>query len=198
MGDEADRNMDDGEASLYSGLDDYYDEYGQEAMRFEEFTPEPRPLRRGRTMPIKKAKPGRKPAAKKRTTVVAQFCGDCGTKLDKNECCPRCRREMSAQGKARPVRSLVGEFELVLQSITETFPSDPTTPGISLAWLPNKQEFYGSIVRFRGYNAENRYAVYKAQGANPVMVLQALIDAWLKHVAPPSRNATERLLKIRK
>lgn len=155
------------ELAIDAGLDDY-DDYGQEAMRFEQWEAAKgnRPLRRGRSMATKKStrKPGRKPVVKQPT----------------------------------PRASLIGQFELMLQSITETYPNDPTTPGVSLAWLPDKQHFYGSIVRFNGTLAANRYVVFKATGENPVVVLQALIDAWLKHIAPVTRNATEALLKFHK
>lgn len=153
MGEEADRLIDDGAS------DTDYDDWGQEAMRFELY-----PSLRRQEM-VKKA-------AKKRV-----------------------RGTVAPKAKTT---SRFGEFELMLQSIVETFPGDPTTPGVSLAWLPDKQKFYGSITRFHRGMAEDRYTVYTHMADSPIEVLSALIEAWKRHVAPPSKKATERLLKFRK
>ena len=54
--------------------------------------------------------------------------------------------------------------DLLLRAIAANWPEDKSTAGLTLAWLPDKQCFYGAIVRYEGYQGANKQVVYKATG----------------------------------
>lgn len=108
---------------------------------------------------------------------------------------------MTAQKKATTRRTTrkskietPNKLELLLQSIVELFPNDPTTPGVSLAWLPRESCFYISITRFHKSYAENRYTIFKWKGDRLATGFTELAKFWKRQIN--STNATEQLKKV--
>lgn len=90
----------------------------------------------------------------------------------------------------------VNPFDLLLRSLTEQYPDDPTIPGVSLAYIPRLKQFYGSIVRFRSTFAKDRYVILKAFGDDSVEVLSDLLTQWREHITLPTTVATDQLREM--
>jgi hypothetical protein len=87
------------------------------------------------------------------------------------------------------------QLDLTLKSITELYPTDPTMPGMSLAWLPDKQLYYASIVRFRENYGGSRQVIYKAYGPSIFTCILQMLEAWRNHIKPKT-NATDTLRNL--
>ena len=97
--------------------------------------------------------------------------------------------------KKRAVKySLEYKLALLTQSIVEEFPNEPTFPGIKFAYLPNCNEFYGSIIRYKAVYGREGFVVCKAQHPTMEEVINSIIKQWTSRVKP-TRNATEEFLK---
>jgi hypothetical protein len=108
------------------------------------------------------------------------------------------KKRSAAKKAAAPKRTAkLNRVELLLQSITEKFPTDPTGPGVSLAWLADRKVFYASIVRFGERYAGSRRVVYSFESPSAFDALGRLLAAWENYVKPPTR-ATEELLRFGK
>jgi hypothetical protein len=106
------------------------------------------------------------------------------------------KRVAAKKAAPKPEKHEPNELELLLKSIVEEFPNDPTGPGVSLAWLDNEKVFYCSIVRFGDKYANNRRVVYAYRSPYIFDAMARLLEAW-KVYTRPARSATEQLLKFK-
>ena len=89
----------------------------------------------------------------------------------------------------------VSKVDLIVRSISEFYPNDPTSAGIAIAYLRSKQCFYGSIRRFRGQYGEDPYIVYKTYQSSVSNVLEDLLIFWKSQIVV-EQSATEHLRKM--
>jgi len=87
---------------------------------------------------------------------------------------------------------LIGLF---IQSLSETYPSDPTRPSLICGWLPGKAMYYVSIVRYREIYGKNSYTVASVSNEDLIVALNQLISGW-KAKFNPSKEATEKLFDL--
>jgi hypothetical protein len=119
---------------------------------------------------------------------------------------PRKRTKVKAKAKAKvattaprtpktPKTPKAHKLELLLKSIVERFPNDPTAPGLAIAWLPDEKQFYISIRRFGGpFGAQPRVFIAVR---NPTL-LEAMTELVAKYKAEINqRSATEEFLRLR-
>ena len=87
------------------------------------------------------------------------------------------------------------KLELLLKSIVERFPNDPTAPGLAIAWLPDEKQFYISIRRFGGpFGAQPRVFIAVRNST----LLDAMTELVAKYRAEVNqRSATEEFLRLR-
>jgi hypothetical protein len=109
---------------------------------------------------------------------------------------PVAKRRAKRVAVATPIVAPSIEFDLMLQSITELYPNDPTNPGLAIAWLPSSRTFYASVHRFRGRMGNEPYTVFKGYGPTAFHCMRELLDKWSRHINPPM-NATQTLRGLR-
>jgi hypothetical protein len=109
------------------------------------------------------------------------------------------KKKPSVKRVKRAATSIVApdvEFDLMLQSITELYPNDPTTPGLAISWLPQSRTFYASVHRFHAKHGDSPYVMFKAYGPTAFHCMRELLDKWSRHINPPM-NATQSLRSLR-
>jgi hypothetical protein len=90
-----------------------------------------------------------------------------------------------------------GKLDLFLQSLHETYPNDPTRPGIGLAWIPdNGGKFTGAIYRYTANWGQGKYPVVRVEDAKATGVLTKLLHSHLSHINKVSY--TEQLVAATK
>lgn len=65
-------------------------------------------------------------------------------------------------------------IDLITKRLAEKFPSDPSVPGLLVAWIPAKQLFYVCAQRFTESFGRGKVAVAKAEGPTIEDALRAL------------------------
>ena len=86
-------------------------------------------------------------------------------------------KQQKKKPAAKPAADAIDSklLRLALQAITELYPSDRTTPGLVLAWLPDKKQFYASFAR---YQDGQKLIVAAAYADTLSEVLPALVESW--------------------
>ena len=87
---------------------------------------------------------------------------------------------------------LIGLF---IQSLSETYPNDPTRPSLICGWLPGMSMYYVSIVRYRGVYGDSPYTIAQIKNEDLIVALNQLISGW-KAKFNPSKEATEKLFDL--
>lgn len=90
-----------------------------------------------------------------------------------------------AQSKKGPrlVRGLRRQplVNVFLQALAAMYPKDKLTAGITLAWLPDKQKFYGSVCRYPAEAFQRppyREVIVTVLADSPEKVMQELAKGW--------------------
>lgn len=63
--------------------------------------------------------------------------------------------------------------ELVKQ-IVKLFSEDPSAPSVTVSWLPDRQAYYASVVRYAERFGQGKYVVWSCSGPNLDECLQYL------------------------
>ena len=91
---------------------------------------------------------------------------------------------------------LIGLF---IRSLSEYYPNDPTRPSLVIGWLPGKQAYYVSIVRYTEMYGRIRDISKQtiAQVTDPDLccALNTLLKQWQNKLSP-SKEATEKFKNL--
>jgi len=90
-------------------------------------------------------------------------------------------------------------YAALCQSVTKFYETDPTTAGVITSWLPDKQKWYFSVVRFRQRYGRNKQVVCSAMSDHFDRGLKTVAKKWLDathDVEIVGRDPRRRLLKI--
>lgn len=71
-------------------------------------------------------------------------------------------------------------LETFLKALPEAYPNDRTTPGLSVAFLPQTSMFYASVVRYDGYGGQGKTVLAKNQGDTLQEALSGLAKVWVR------------------
>lgn len=80
-------------------------------------------------------------------------------------------------------------IEIFLQMLSELYPSDTLAPGLVIAWLPDKNIFYVSAVRYEGGGMGDKQRLFSTTAPSINAGVNQLIDIWI------DKNKATMLLK---
>lgn len=80
--------------------------------------------------------------------------------------------------------SLEQKLDLLVRSIVEEFPNDPTFPKLGFSFLPNCNQFYISIIRYKDTFGRGGYVVLKAQTDSFEEGLELILSSWKRRLQP--------------
>jgi hypothetical protein len=86
------------------------------------------------------------------------------------------------------------KLELLLKSITEHYPKDPSAPGLAIAALPGGK-FYVAIRRFKGYGGTQPEVVDSTSADTLLEAMNKISDNWRSWLM--KTTATEEFLRLR-
>jgi hypothetical protein len=82
--------------------------------------------------------------------------------------------------------------ETFLKALTEYYANDRLAPGLVLAWLPDKNVWYGSVCR---YEHGTKTIVTRIERTDSLAnVLKNLVGAWRKSIARPDKSNLRYIL----
>jgi hypothetical protein len=71
------------------------------------------------------------------------------------------------------------KYQLLARAVGEFYSSDPTGAGVTTAWLPSKEQWYMSVVRYHGSYASQKEVVCSSLHTDPEECLDDLSRKWL-------------------
>lgn len=86
------------------------------------------------------------------------------------------RKASSVKRKSRQIDTLE-ILDAACCSLTELYPTDATVPGVVIAWLPKKGQFYASFAR---YEDGKKVVLCSAYGATLAGAIEAVVGAWME------------------
>lgn len=98
--------------------------------------------------------------------------------------------------KVKTPPQILLDLDLLVRSLQEFYPNEPSCPGITVSYLPGMKQYYASIVRYREQYGKNSYAIFNTRQDTIIECLEELKKIWLNKIQP-TKNATEELLKRR-
>ncbi len=105
-------------------------------------------------------------------------------------------RKQSLKRKSQP-QLLSGTdplIQLLIRSICEKYPNDPSMPGIVLSWLPGMKMYYVSITRYAALYGNGAKSICSAKSESLINALNKVVTLWRNKVSPQA-NQTELFLK---
>lgn len=81
--------------------------------------------------------------------------------------------------------------DLFLMALSELYPQDKLEPGIVIAYLKDKMQFYGSVCR---YDDGKKQVLIKAYGDSAAHVIQQLAEEWMDR----SKHAVQFAQRVRR
>lgn len=97
---------------------------------------------------------------------------------------------------ARANSKTVHTIGLFLKAVSELYRLDPTTPGLSLAWLPDKKVYYASFCRYEARLGENKQVMTNSTSITIDEAITKLAQNWYDEV-PSGRELRDFVRKSR-
>lgn len=73
------------------------------------------------------------------------------------------------------------ELMSLIRAVVDKYPDDPCTPSVTLSWLPDRQEWYASVVRYHERFGMGKQVVTKVSAPTFEACVQQLL-VWFTEV----------------
>lgn len=105
------------------------------------------------------------------------------------------KRSLTRKTKLQLLTGTDPVIPLLIKSICEYYPNDPSMPGVLVSYLPGMQMYYVSLVRYREIYGKNPYSVMNVKNENLIDALNEFVQTW-KNKIQPSKQAIESFLRL--